>query len=95
MRQNKIYRAMLRYQVRAAIAAAIIGSAIIGCTAIKQQQVTSAHYTAWDIYCAEYGVDSDCPTEEQENYFLDAFVGSCECDSLSMVYNGYIINGLN
>lgn len=94
MRQNKIYRAMLRYQVKAAIAAAIIGSAIIGCTAIKQQ-VTSAHYTAWDIYCIEYGVDIDTPTEEQENYFLDAFVGSGECDSLSMVYNGYIINGLN
>jgi hypothetical protein len=93
MRQNKIYRAMLRNQVRATIAAAIIGSAIIACTAINK--VTSSDYTAWDIYCAEYQVDNDCPTEEQENYFLDAFVGSGECDSLSMVYNGYIINGIN
>ena len=93
MRQNKIYRAMLRNQLRAAIAVAIIGSLIIGCTAINK--VTSAHYTAWEIYCCEYGVDNDCPTEEQENYFLDAFVGSGECDSLSLVYNGYIINGLN
>ena len=94
MKVNRIYRAMMRHQVKATIAVAIIGSLIIGCTAIKQQ-VTSAHYTAWDIYCAEYQVDSDCPTEEEENYFLDAFVGSGECDSLSLVYNGYIINGLN
>lgn len=93
MKQNKIYRAMMRNQVRATIAVAIIGSAIIGCTAINK--ATSSDYTAWDIYCCEYGVDNDCPTEEQENYFLDAFVGSGECDSLSMVYNGYIINGLN
>ena len=95
MKTNKMYRFLMRNTTALCLATALIGSTIIGCKAISVNKVTSAHYAAWDIYCAEYGVDSDCPTEEQENWFLDAFVGSAECDSLSLVYNGYIINGLN
>lgn len=90
MRINKIYRAMMRNQVRATIAVAIIGSAIIGCTAINR--VTSSDYDSYAIYCIEYGIDANDITDEQYNYYLDCFAGSAEADSLSIVYNGSITN---
>lgn len=33
---------------------------------------------SWEIYCAKYGIDKDNPTDEQETYYLDCYVGSTE-----------------
>lgn len=33
---------------------------------------------SWQAYCANYNVDAENPTEEQETYFLDCWCGSVE-----------------
>lgn len=33
---------------------------------------------SWQIYCYKYDVNQFNPTEEQENYYLDCYVGSVE-----------------
>lgn len=36
---------------------------------------------SWCKYCEKYNVSVDNPTEEQENYYLDCYVGSVEEES--------------
>ena len=36
---------------------------------------------SWCKYCEQYNVSVDNPTEEQENYYLDCYVGSVEEES--------------
>ena len=38
--------------------------------------------SSWQTYCQKYHVNTQNPTEEQENYYLDCYVGSYEeeCD---------------
>ena len=33
---------------------------------------------SWSVYCQKYGVDPSNPTEAQENFYLDCYVGSVE-----------------
>ncbi len=33
---------------------------------------------SWKAYCIAYNVDSENPTTEQENYFLDCWCGSVD-----------------
>lgn len=91
MKTNRFYSFMRRNTLAITLTTALISTAVIGCKAVTAGSI-AAEYDAWSIYCAEYGVDSDCPTSEEENRFLDSFVGSAECDSLSIVYNGHISN---
>lgn len=37
-----------------------------------------SHHDQWLMYCDKYGVNPATPTEEQENYYLDVYVGSTE-----------------
>lgn len=43
---------------------------------------SEAHESSWSVYCNKYGVDAINPSEEQEDYYLDCYVGSVEeeCD---------------
>ena len=34
--------------------------------------------TSWEVYCETYNVDVNNPSEEEENYYLDCWVGSAE-----------------
>lgn len=34
--------------------------------------------SSWETYCEKYNVDSVNPTPDQENYYLDCYVGSVE-----------------
>ena len=48
-----------------------------GCGSSKQEPASSQEQeSSWGIYCAKYNVDY--PTEEQENYYMDCYVGSVE-----------------
>lgn len=35
---------------------------------------------SWDIYCTLYNVDKSNPTEEEENFYLDYWLGSAESE---------------
>lgn len=50
-----------------------------GCGSSKQEPASSQEQeSSWDIYCKKYHVDPANPTDEQENYYLDCYVGSVE-----------------
>lgn len=50
-----------------------------GCGSSKQEPASSQEQeSSWGIYCAKYNVDYVYPTEEQENYYMDCYVGSVE-----------------
>ena len=50
-----------------------------GCGSSKQESTSSQEQeSSWGIYCAKYHVDYSYPTEEQENYYMDCYVGSVE-----------------
>ena len=57
---------MVRYMAVAMICAMIIP----GCTPIKE--------TSWEAYCRLYKVDSEKPSEEQENYYYDVWLETDE-----------------
>ncbi len=42
----------------------------------------------WESYCLKYGVNVENPTEIEENYFLDAYVGGVEAEYDQE--NGYV-----
>lgn len=33
---------------------------------------------SWEMYCEKYNVNPDDPTEHEENFYLDCYVGSVE-----------------
>lgn len=50
-----------------------------GCGSSKQEPASSQEQeSSWGIYCIKYNVDYFYPTEEQENYYMDCYVGSVE-----------------
>lgn len=50
-----------------------------GCGSSKQEPASSQEQeSSWGIYCDKYNVDYVYPTEEQENYYMDCYVGSVE-----------------
>lgn len=46
---------------------------IVSCNTAK-----SAEDASWRAYCKAYGVNFYAPTEDEENYFLDCWLGSTE-----------------
>ena len=49
--------------------------ALFSCNVNKNVEISNI---SWETYCDKYGVDVDTPTEEEENYYLDCYVGSVE-----------------
>lgn len=58
--------------VRYAIMAACV-VVLSGCATSQNDESES-----WEIYCKKYHIDPDNPTNEQENFYLDCYVGSVE-----------------
>lgn len=65
--------------------------AVLAALAVLLAIPTEANETAtetettdtWVLYCAEYGVNPDAPTDSQVNYYLDAWCGSVEEEQVS------------
>lgn len=47
--------------------------ALSSCTSSEETQVDT-----WGLYCTKYNVDKVNQTTEQENFYLDCYVGSVE-----------------
>ncbi len=47
-------------------------------TTTTAETETTETTDTWVLYCAEYGVNPDAPTDSQVNYYLDAWCGSVE-----------------
>lgn len=41
----------------------------------------NAKVDSWRIYCEKYNVDLNHPTSEEENFYLDCYMGSQEWDN--------------
>lgn len=55
----------------------IIAQTVICCIAIKEVKIA---YDPWNTYCTLYKVDPNNPTEEEENFYLDYWLGSAESE---------------
>lgn len=58
--------------------AAKITAVIIMCVIMCACNTSERSTTSWETYCAKYNVDEECPTVEQENFYLDCYAGSVE-----------------
>lgn len=56
---------------------AILAGALVGVLAFFTPSCKEVDEN-WERYCIKYGVDPECPTEKEENYYLDCYAGSVE-----------------
>ena len=62
-----------QFHMKTIIALSILALSLVSCATSKPSCDAS-----WEAYCVAYNVNPSAPTEEQEDYFLDAWVGSVE-----------------
>ena len=51
---------------------------LIVCVMMCACATSNEHSRSWMVYCEKYNVNPDRPSVEQENYWLDCYVGSVE-----------------
>lgn len=58
----------------------VLCAVVFGSCGSSEQEPASSQEpeSSWGIYCTKYNVDYIYPTEEQENYYMDCYVGSVE-----------------
>lgn len=57
------------------------GEISIETTAIELVCLKKSKIDTWEIFCAKYNVSREHPTADQENFYLDCYLGSQECDA--------------
>ena len=56
------------------------GSLVFGLDACTTAQAKAQQdqQDTWALYCQKYGVDPERPTNDQESYYFDCYMGSVE-----------------
>ena len=55
------------------ISLSILALSLVSCATSKP-----SYDASWEAYCVAYNVNPSSPTENEENYFLDCWMGSVE-----------------